>query len=135
LFFHKQIDTSLHRGQGHDPGAGCWGQKARLRQGASLTGSPAATGNVIFFPKFQVLFANGAVFEKLNEGQRSVLREAVEATQKKAIAEHPSEAEAVAAWCADGGTIVMASESQVAAFEAAAHLSLTRSNRTHATLS
>jgi TRAP-type transport system periplasmic protein len=91
-----------------------------LRQGASLSGTPTATGNVIFFPKFQVLFANGAALEKLSEGQRAILHEAATATQKKAIAEHPSEADAVAAWCADGGTVVMASAEQVAAFEAAA---------------
>ncbi len=33
-----------------------------LRQRASLTDTPTATGNVIFFVKFQVLFANGAAF-------------------------------------------------------------------------
>jgi TRAP-type C4-dicarboxylate transport system substrate-binding protein len=91
-----------------------------LRQGFSLTGTPTATGNVIFFPKFQVLFANGPAFEKLSEAQQNILREAASATQKKAIAEHPSEVDAATAWCADGGTIVMASDEQVAAFEAAA---------------
>jgi len=91
-----------------------------LRQGFSLTGTPTATGNVIFFPKFQVLFANGAAFEKLSEAQQNILRQAATATQKKAIAEHPSEADAATAWCADGGTIVMASQEQIAAFEAAA---------------
>ncbi|HSL42853.1 MAG TPA: hypothetical protein VK897_05440, partial [Anaerolineales bacterium] len=91
-----------------------------LRQGFSLTGTPTATGNVVFFPKFQVLFANGAAYEKLSEAQRSILREAAIATQRKAIAEHPSEVDAAAAWCADGGTVVMASDEQVAAFEAAA---------------
>jgi TRAP-type C4-dicarboxylate transport system substrate-binding protein len=91
-----------------------------LRQGYSLTGTPTATGNVIFFAKFQVLFANGATFEKLNEVQRTVLREAAAATQKKAIAEHPSEVDAATAWCTDGGTIVLASDEQVAAFEKAA---------------
>jgi TRAP-type transport system periplasmic protein len=91
-----------------------------LRQGFSLTGTPTATGNVIFFPKFQVLFANGPAFEKLSETQRSILREAAAATQQKAIAEHPTESDAAAAWCADGGTVVMASDEQVAAFEAAA---------------
>ena len=90
-----------------------------LRQGFSLTGLPIATGNVVFFPKFQVLFANGTAFEKLSETQRTVLREAATATQEKAIAEHPSEVEAGAAWCADGGTVVMASDEQIAAFEAA----------------
>jgi TRAP-type C4-dicarboxylate transport system substrate-binding protein len=91
-----------------------------LRQGASLSGAPSATGNVIFFPKFQVLFANGAAFEKLSEGQRAILLAAAASTQKKAIADHPSEADAAAAWCADGGTVVMATAEQVAAFEAAA---------------
>ena len=91
-----------------------------LRQGFSLTGTPTATGNVIFFPKFQVLFANGTAFETLSEAQRTILRDAAAATQKKAIAEHPSEVDAATAWCADGGSIVMASDEQVAAFEAAA---------------
>jgi TRAP-type C4-dicarboxylate transport system substrate-binding protein len=91
-----------------------------LRQGFSLTGTPMATGNVIFFPKFQVLFANGPALEKLSEAQRSVLREVAAAIQQKAIAEHPSESDAAEAWCADGGTVVMASVEQVAAFETAA---------------
>jgi TRAP-type C4-dicarboxylate transport system substrate-binding protein/sugar lactone lactonase YvrE len=91
-----------------------------LRQGFSLTGTPTATGNVIFFPKFQVLFANGKAFEKLSEAQRTILGEAAAATQEKAITEHPSEVDAAIAWCADGGTIVMASDEQVVAFEAAA---------------
>jgi TRAP-type C4-dicarboxylate transport system substrate-binding protein len=91
-----------------------------LRQGASLTGIPTATGNVIFFAKFQVLFANGPAFEKLSEAQRAILHDAAIATQAKAIAEHPSEVEAATAWCASGGTVVMASKEQVAAFEVAA---------------
>jgi TRAP-type C4-dicarboxylate transport system substrate-binding protein len=91
-----------------------------LRQGASLTGTPTATGNVIFFAKFQVLFANGAAFEKLTEEQRAIVRKAAAAIQKKAISEHPSEVEAGAAWCADGGSIVMTSDEQIAAFEAVA---------------
>jgi hypothetical protein len=91
-----------------------------LRQGFSLTGTPTATGNVIFFPKFQVLFANRPAFEKLSEEQRAVLRDAAHATQEKAINEHPSEVDAAAAWCVDGGTVVMASEEQIAAFESAA---------------
>jgi TRAP-type C4-dicarboxylate transport system substrate-binding protein len=91
-----------------------------LRQGSTLEGAPTATGNVTFFSKFQVLFANSAAFEKLSEAQRTVLREAAAATQKKAIAEHPSDVDNGAAWCADGGTIVMAGNEQIAAFEKAA---------------
>jgi TRAP-type C4-dicarboxylate transport system substrate-binding protein len=96
------------------------GAESGLRQGASLTGTPIASGNVTFFAKFQVLFANAASMEKLSEEQRSVLRQAAAAIQKKAIAEHPSDAEAGAAWCADGGSVVLANAEQVAAFEAAA---------------
>ena len=81
---------------------------------------PTVTGNVTFFSKFQVLFAVEAAFEKLSEGQRSVVREAAAAAQKKAIAEHPKEADIAKAFCAGGEKIVMASAEQVAAFEAAA---------------
>jgi C4-dicarboxylate-binding protein DctP len=96
------------------------GAESGLRQGASLTGRPAATGNVTFFAKYQVLFANGAAFEELSDAQRTVLREAAAAAQKKALAERPSDVDAGAAWCADGGTVVLASDEQVAAFQMAA---------------
>jgi TRAP-type C4-dicarboxylate transport system substrate-binding protein len=96
------------------------GAESGLRQGFSLTGTPTATGNVTFFAKFQVLVANKAAFEKLSDVQRTVLRQAAAATQKKAIAEHPSEVDAATAWCADGGTIVLASNEQIAALEKAA---------------
>jgi hypothetical protein len=99
---------------------GYQGAESGLRQGASLNGRPTATGNVTFFAKYQVLFANGFAFEKLSEEQRTVLRNAAAAIQEKAIAEHPSEVDAAIAWCADGGSIVLASDQQVAAFEAAA---------------
>ena len=96
------------------------GAESGLRQGATLTGRPAATGNVTFFAKYQVLFANGAAFEKLSDAQRTVLQEAAKAAQKKALAERPSDVEAGTAWCADGGTVVLASDEQVAAFQKAA---------------
>jgi TRAP-type C4-dicarboxylate transport system substrate-binding protein len=115
---YKMIETLGGKPMFED--GGYEGAESGLRQGASLTGTPTATGNVVFFPKFQVLFANGPAFEKLNEAQRKVLRDAAIATQKKAIAAHPSEVDAATAWCADGGSIVLASTEQVAAFETAA---------------
>jgi TRAP-type C4-dicarboxylate transport system substrate-binding protein len=96
------------------------GAESGLRQGATLTGRPAATGNVTFFAKYQVLFANGGTFGKLSDAQRNVLRKAAAAAQKKALAERPSDVEAGTVWCADGGTIVLASDEQVAAFQKAA---------------
>ena len=96
------------------------GTEAGMSQVVFLTRTPTATGNVVFFPKFQVLFANSETFETLTESQRTILQNAAVATQQKAIAEHPGEAAVAAAWCKDGGSIVMASAAQVAAFEAAA---------------
>ena len=95
------------------------GAEAGLRQGAHLTGRPAATGNVTFFSKYQVLFANGAAFENLSGAQRTVLQEAAAAAQKKALADRPSDVEAGTAWCTDGGTIMLTSDEQVAAFQKA----------------
>jgi TRAP-type C4-dicarboxylate transport system substrate-binding protein len=85
-----------------------------------LTRTPAATGNVVFFPKFQVVFANSEIFELLTEAQRTILQNAAAAAQQKAIAEQPGEAVAGTAWCENGGSVVMANDEQVAAFEAAA---------------
>lgn len=91
-----------------------------LQQGGTLTGKPSATGNVIFYPKYQILFATSAAFAQLTDQQRLILRQAAAATQKKAIANRPKEVDAAAAYCADGGTIVLASDEQVKAFEQAA---------------
>lgn len=86
----------------------------------SLSGISTATGNVTFFPKYQVIFANGAAFEQLSDEQRTVIREAATETQRKAIGKHPREVDAATAWCAGGGSIALASDEQVAAFEKAA---------------
>ena len=100
--------------------SGYQGSESGLSQVVFITRTPTATGNVVFFPKFQVLFAHRGTFETLTESQRTILRSAAVATQQRAIAEHPGEAVAASAWCENGGSIVMASEAQVAAFEAAA---------------
>ncbi|MFN8494627.1 MAG: fasciclin domain-containing protein [Caldilineaceae bacterium] len=96
------------------------GAESGLQQGGTLTGKPSATGNVTFYPKYEVLFANGAAFTRLTEQQRTILRQAAVATQKKALANRPKEVDAATAYCADGGTIVLASAEQVKAFEQAA---------------
>lgn len=80
-----------------------------LQQGGTLTGKPIATGNVTFYPKYQILFANGAAFARLTTEQRTILRQAASATQQKALANRPKEVDAAAAYCADGGSIVLAS--------------------------
>jgi TRAP-type C4-dicarboxylate transport system substrate-binding protein len=100
--------------------SGYQGSESGLSQVVFITRTPTATGNVVFFPKFQVLFAHRGTFETLTESQRTILQNAAVATQQRAIAEHPGEAVSGSAWCEKGGSIVMASEAQVAAFEAAA---------------
>ena len=100
--------------------SGYQGAESGLSHGVGLIGSPTATGNVTFFPLFQVLFANGASFKQLSQAQQTVLYEAAAAAQKKAIAGHPSDADNGKAWCAHGSGIVMASNDQIAAFEQAA---------------
>jgi TRAP-type C4-dicarboxylate transport system substrate-binding protein len=96
------------------------GAESGLRQARSLSGTPTATGNVTFFPKYQVLFANGGAFDKLSKAQQAILREAAAAAQKKAIAEHPSEVEAAQTWCTEIGAVVLASDEQLAEFVMAA---------------
>ncbi|HXD11380.1 MAG TPA: hypothetical protein VN653_15045, partial [Anaerolineales bacterium] len=100
--------------------SGYQGSESGLSQVVFITRTPTATGNVVFFPKFQVLFAHRGTFETLTESQRTILQNAAVATQQRALAEHPGEAAVASAWCENGGSIVMASEAQVAAFEAAA---------------
>jgi TRAP-type C4-dicarboxylate transport system substrate-binding protein len=91
-----------------------------LLQGQSLVGSPVATGDVIFYPKYQVLVADREVLEALSDDQVAILRSAALATRDAAIASRPSEADAGAAWCASGGTVVLAGPEGIAAFQAAA---------------
>jgi TRAP-type C4-dicarboxylate transport system substrate-binding protein len=100
--------------------SGYQGAESGLTQLGTLNGRPIATGNITFYPKFQVLFANGPAFKKLNLAQQKVLSDAAAAAQKKAIAEHQSDATAGTAWCADGSSIVLASDAQIAAFQQAA---------------
>lgn len=102
------------------------GAESGLLQGASLPGMPTATGNVTFYPKFQVLVANGSAFDRLTDAQREILRGAASETQRVAIKTHPKEVDAAAAWCAAGGTVALATDHQIAAFESAAEPILKR---------
>lgn len=87
----------------------------------SIAERPTAAGNVTFYPKYQVLFANSAAFERLSEAQRAILREAAAATRDYAIANRPSIVDVGDAWCNEvGGAVVLASDAQLAAWVAAA---------------
>ena len=97
------------------------GAESGLLQGHTLPGHPTATGDVTFYPKFQVISANTARFDGPDQrSSRTSCAAAAAETQRLTIAAHTSEADAAAAWCADGGTVVLAGPDGVAAFEAAA---------------
>jgi TRAP-type C4-dicarboxylate transport system substrate-binding protein len=95
----------------------------------------AATGNVTFYPKVNSLVANADVYDRLAEGQRDILRRAAAQTREWAIEETPTDAEAAAAFCGRGMTVVQASEADIAALERAAqpvYAELARDERTRA---
>ena len=81
---------------------------------------PRSPATCTFFPKFQVLAAAAGAFERLTPDQQAAIRDAALAVRDLALAEHPSEADAAAAWCADGGRVVLAGPDAVAAFQQAA---------------
>lgn len=78
------------------------------------------TGNVTFSAKVNSLVVNREVYEGLTEEQRSTLREAAERTREHGLDEDVREQEAAARFCADGGTVVTASEADLQALEQAA---------------
>ena len=78
-----------------------------------------ATGNVVFYPKVNVLVANAERWSGLSEVARDEILSAVAATQEWVDRTQSTDADAARAWCASGGTIVEASPEQVAAFEQA----------------
>ena len=83
-------------------------------------------GNVTLFPKYQVLVASQASFDHLSAGQRQILLDAAAGVQADVIAGHQTDAALAVAWCAQGGSVVVASEQQLQAFVLAADPIYTR---------
>jgi TRAP-type transport system periplasmic protein len=67
-----------------------------------------------------VLVINADVFAGLTEDQRSVLRQAAAETRDWATANRTPDLDSAAEFCADGGTIVLASDADLTALEEAA---------------
>jgi hypothetical protein len=78
-----------------------------------------ATGNVTFFPKVGTLVVNGDVFAGLSERHQQVLIEAAAQVRDWSIETRTSDVEEAARFCEDGGTIVHASDADLAALVAA----------------
>ena len=81
--------------------------------------SAVSTGNVVLFPKYQMLTANAAALARLSDGQRAIIRQAASETQVDAYTRAPDEANLAATWCAGGGTVQLASADQIAELTAA----------------
>jgi TRAP-type C4-dicarboxylate transport system substrate-binding protein len=73
-----------------------------------------AAGNITFFPKVNLLYAHAERYAALDDQAVRVLAEAAETTRDWAI-EQTNDLTAGQAFCADGGTVVAASSSDVAA--------------------
>ncbi|MGI8694284.1 MAG: TRAP transporter substrate-binding protein [Geodermatophilaceae bacterium] len=85
----------------------------------SLPRPPTATGNLIPFPKVNSLVINADVFAALDSGQQQMLRDAAAATRDQGVEAMTSAADAAAAFCKNGGTVVTATDDELAAFRSA----------------
>ena len=84
---------------------------------ALATGLPGswttAAGNVTLFPKVNSLVANAEAFAELTPDQRAIIAAAAEGTRDWAMANTVDEAAAAEAYCAAGGTVVLADSAQI----------------------
>ena len=94
------------------------GVDASLGRAADLGGS-FVTGNVVFFPRMSVLFGSEATFAKLDRSQRSALDRAASDALKHAVEILP-DVEDPTPFCEGGGTVVAASDTELAAMRRAA---------------
>ena len=85
----------------------------------SLSGTPTGTGDVVLYPKYQVLVAEDSAFSRLTPQQQAIVRTAAVAARDLAIANHPNERDSGSAWCEAGGRVVLAGEANVASFQKA----------------
>ncbi len=87
---------------------------------ADLSTTSVVTGDVVLYPKYQVLAANTSAFEHLSGTQQAAIREAAVVAAEQGTAAQPSEAELGGAVCDSGGRVVSAGPDGLAAFAAAA---------------
>ena len=85
------------------------GAESSFALATGLPGSWTTTaGNVTLFPKINSLVANADALADLTPEQRAVITAAAEATRDWAVATTADEAAAAEAFCAAGGTVVLA---------------------------
>ena len=85
----------------------------------SLAQGHIATGNVTLYPKTDTLVIRTAVRHRLRDDQWSLLHEAAAATRDWLFARDPSDQALAAAFCNQGGAIVMATAAQLSGLKQA----------------
>lgn len=84
--------------------------------GGTLPAPTTAVGNLTFFPKVNSLVINTEAFEGLSDDQQATLRDAAERTLDWSITAVPGEADGAESFCANGGSIVVASDAELSEF-------------------
>jgi len=84
-----------------------------------ITPAGVATGNVVFYPKINVLTARGDLRDDLTEDQWAQLEDAADATGRWVLDTNPTDAEAAAAFCDEAGKISAATPAEIGSLVAA----------------
>jgi TRAP-type C4-dicarboxylate transport system substrate-binding protein len=85
--------------------------------GLTLPERTVATGDLVLYPKTNVLVANSRAFRRMSPEQRRVLREAARQAQRKVVAALRTDADYARAYCRNGGAIVLIGAAGVHQFE------------------
>jgi TRAP-type C4-dicarboxylate transport system substrate-binding protein len=85
----------------------------------SLPKATTVTGNMILYSKLNSLVINTKSFQALSEVQRRALKDAAAATRTWAVETMTATADDAVKFCKEGGTVVVATVAEVAAFKAA----------------
>ena len=91
------------------------GADASLIHGSELPLGAAATGNVVLYAEMEVIAISRHVLDILDGESHSALTEAALQTSAWAVTQVVPEPEAAARYCDNGGAVVIASESDLAA--------------------
>ncbi|HEY0464558.1 MAG TPA: TRAP transporter substrate-binding protein DctP [Polyangiaceae bacterium] len=93
------------------------GAESAYDRAYSLPGPGTFSGNVTFYPRVDVFVINSAFLKSLTPAQQAAVRSAAEATRKSVVDGIVADAEQAQTYCSDdGGSVALASETQLAAF-------------------
>jgi TRAP-type transport system periplasmic protein len=86
----------------------------------TLSGTPTGTGDIVLYPKFQILAADDAAFSRLTDQQQAIVRGAALAARDLDVANRSTDAKLAREWCDQGGRVVLAGDAGVQSFRDAA---------------